>query len=73
MCDPENVGQDHEYNMCNDGIRWQISTSKKIILHIFVLALAISEIFTFQMFDLENLSQGHGVQHSLLPHSMANT
>ena len=34
--------------------------------------LTISAILTLKMFDLENLGQGHGVQLSQLPHSMAN-
>ena len=36
------------------------------------LALTVSEVITFQMFDFENLDQGQGLQHSQWFHSMAN-
>ena len=36
----------------------------KITARIFMLALTDPEIIRFEMFDLENLGQGHGVQHS---------
>ena len=44
----------------NGAIRWQISKSVKDIKHIFVLGFTTSELLAFQMFDLENLCQGHG-------------
>ena len=50
-----------EYNFCNDAIRLQIAKSIKVVQCIFLLALTISEILTFQMFDLLKLGQGHGV------------
>ena len=63
---------DVEYNIRNNAIRWRISTSVKVIARIFTLALAVFEIWTFQMFDFESLGQGHRIQHSQLCHSMAN-
>ena len=36
------------------------------------LALTISEIFRLEIFDLENLGQGHAVRHSQWSHPMAN-
>ena len=50
--------------MRNDAILWQISTSTKAIIRMFVLALTVSEIFMFNMFDHENLGQGRQVEHS---------
>ena len=41
--------------MCSDSIRWHISSRIKGIC---ALTLIVSEILTFQMFDLENLGQG---------------
>ena len=55
-----------QYSQC--AIRWQILTSMKVI---FTLALAISKILRFEMFDLKNLGQGHG--HSQCCYSMANS
>ena len=34
------------------------------------LALTVSEILTFKMFDLQTVDQGHGVKFSSLHHSM---
>ena len=42
----------------------QISTYVKITTRIFTLALTVSDILMFQMFKIENLGQGHRVQHS---------
>ena len=57
----------------SDAIWWRVPTSIKVIALIFVvLALTVSEIFGFQMFDLENLGQGHGVEHSQRSHQMGN-
>ena len=52
-------------------IRWQISTSVKVST-LFTLSLTISEILRFEMFDLENVGQGHLVQHSQWNHLVAN-
>ena len=46
-----------EYNFHNGLIRWQISQSIKIIFNIFALALTVSEIVMFEIFDLEKV--GH--------------
>ena len=35
-------------------------------------SLTVSDMFTIQMFDLENVGQGHQVQHSQRCRSMAN-
>ena len=61
-----------ELNIYNGAIRWRISTSVKVIRCIFVIALTVSEILMFQMSDLENLGQDHGVQQSQWSHSIAN-
>ena len=53
-----------EYNFRNDAIRWQISKSIKVVRSIFALALTFSEMLTFQMFNLQKVGQGHGVQLS---------
>ena len=53
-----------EYILHIGAIRWQISTCIKVTGCIFALDLTISEILTYKMFDLENLGQGHRVQHS---------
>ena len=60
-----------EYNIRNDPVRWQISTSIKITSEQFSLALTVFQIFTFQIRDLENVGQSHNVQHSQWNHSMA--
>ena len=44
----------------------------QVVPCIFALALTISEILAFQIFDLEKLGQGQGVQFLQLRHSMAN-
>ena len=43
----------------------------KIVQCIFMLALTISEILTFKMFDLKKVCHGHRVQLSQWSHSMA--
>ena len=48
------------------------STSIKVIIRMFALSLTVSEILPFQMFDLENLGQGHRV-HLLYCQSISNT
>ena len=45
--------------MRNDSIRLQISTSTQVTLHIVALALTVSEISMFQMFDRENFDHGY--------------
>ena len=37
----------------------RISTSLKVVLRIFVLALTISDILAFQIFYLQKVGQGH--------------
>ena len=59
-----------EYNIRSDAVRWQISNSIKVIAHILMLALIISEILTFRNVDLENVGRGHGVYHSQWSYSM---
>ena len=41
-----------DYNFYNGAIRWQISKSIKDMSSIFVLAVMINEIFTFEKFDV---------------------
>ena len=53
--------------MRNEAIRCQISTSTKVAVSIFALLLTVFEILTFQMFDLENLGQGHRVKVAVMP------
>ena len=45
--------------MSNDAVRWQILTSMKVKIPIFVLALTVSVtgLLTFKMFYLQNLGQ----------------
>ena len=47
----------------SDAFRWRIPTSIKVIASIFTLVPTVSETLRFEMFDLENLGQVHGVQH----------
>ena len=42
------------------------------IVRIFTKAFTDSEILTFKNVELENLSQGHGVQHAQARQSVAN-
>ena len=58
--------------MHNGSIRWKISKSLKVICDSFVLALTISKILTFEIFDHEKAGPGHGVQRSQWCRSMAN-
>ena len=44
----------------------------KVVRWIFALALTVSEILTFQMFDLLKVGQGHGVQFLQCCPAMAN-
>ena len=53
-----------ENNIRSDAITWRISTYLKVIDFIFMWFLTVFEILTFQIFDLENVSQGQRVQHS---------
>ena len=53
-------------------LQLQISKSVKTVWPIFKLALTISEILAFEIFDLANVGQGHRVQLSQWCHSMAN-
>ena len=58
-----------EYNLRNVFLWRQISTSTKVVPHIFVLAFNVSEILTFYNFDLQKVGQGHEEQFL---HSIAN-
>ena len=49
-----------KYNTRSDAMRWQMPTCLRVIASIFTLALTVSEILRFEMFDLENLGHGHG-------------
>ena len=44
--------------------------SIKVTIHIFALALTVSETLTFKMLDLDNLGQVQNVQHLPWPHSL---
>ena len=44
-----------KYNICNDAIRWRMSNSINVILVIFTLAVTVSDILRFEVFDLEYL------------------
>ena len=61
-----------EHNNHNGAIRWRISTSAKVIWQIFAKALTVSQILKFKICQLENVGQGHRVQHSQWSHSMTN-
>ena len=63
----ESVRQRHGGNFRNGTIRWKISGSIRVIFHIFVPALTVFEILSF-----EKVGQGHGKQLSQWRHSMAN-
>ena len=52
-------------------IRWGISTSLKVIACMFTPALTVLKTIKFEMFDLYNLDQGNGVQHSPWCYSVA--
>ena len=49
------------YNTCNDAIRLQILPSINATNRICVLALTVSDIVAFKMFDLEYVGQDHPV------------
>ena len=61
-----------EYNICSEAVQWSIPTSITVTACIFKLAFAVYEVLTFEVFVLENLGNGHKVQHSQSSHSMAN-
>ena len=42
------------------------------MFHTFALALTVSEILTFEIFELEKVDQGHGVQHRQCRRQIAN-
>ena len=56
-------GKITEDNIRNGPVRWQISTCMNFMLEHFSLAVTVFEIFIFEIFDLEKVGQGHGVQH----------
>ena len=49
-------------SICSGAIRWKISESIRVT-H-FASALTVSEILSFQIFEIENSGEAHGVQHS---------
>ena len=60
-------------NAIRDGTTpWRISTSIKVMASLFMLVLTVSETLRFEKFDLENVDQGHGVQHSQWIYSMTD-
>ena len=59
--DVENVGQGYSWV----AVRWRLANSTKVIAHVFMLApISEIEIIRLQMFDVKNLDQVHGLQHS---------
>ena len=66
------LGGEGGYSFRNGVIRWQISKSIKVVLRIFTPALAVSEILSFQIVDLQKIGQDHGVQLPQLGHSMTD-
>ena len=69
MPDLENEGKRHRLQ--HGAISWQISTSVKIIWHIFALH-HFRDINIKKIVDLENVGHGHGVKHSQQSYSMQN-
>ena len=61
-----------EYNIQDSPVRWQISTCINFIFGHFSLALTVFEILIFEIFDLEKVGQGHGVQHFQCRGQIAN-
>ena len=53
-----------EYNVRDGPIRWQISTSIKVVLEHFSLALTVLRISHFKICDLENVGECNVVQNS---------
>ena len=51
-----------EYNIHNGAIWWRISTSVKVVMNIFALALTVCDILLFLTFNLENLGKGPVVE-----------
>ena len=74
--DLEHIGQSHEYNIPIGAIQWLISTSIKVVVEHLSLALAVFYILYNMIFrnfvTLNNIGQGHDLQHSQWRHSMAN-
>ena len=58
------------FAMATFGGKYQIL--KKAYASFFVLALTVSEIKTFDIFDFKNVFQGHGMLFSQWHHSIAN-
>ena len=61
-----------EYNCRNGLIRWKVSKVIEIVPCIYALAVIVSGIFTFQMFDLEKVGQGPRAQFLQSCHSISN-
>ena len=59
------------YNSRNGIIRRKIFKSIKVVMCIFCLALAATEIFTYKNCDLQRVRQSHGIQFLQLRYSMA--
>ena len=71
-----NVNKSHNMHFCASSHRFRATNISDFLLsdsgqgirwQHFTLALAVSEILRFGIFDLENWHQGHGVQHSMVP------
>ena len=61
--DPEYVGKGHRLEVSYWCHLMQISKCIKVELSIFVLALTVFKILTFEIFDLEKVNKGHGTPH----------
>ena len=60
--DLEYLGQGHRVQQCSHGpIRWQTSTSLKVIFKHFSLALTILRYLHFKICDVENIGQCHDI------------
>ena len=62
MFDLENLGH---VTKCirSDATRRRKPASVKVVPRVFTLTFGVSEILRYEMFDHENLVQGHGEQH----------
>ena len=65
-------GKMTEDNIRNGPIRWQISICINFIHEHFALALTVFQILILEIFDLEKVGQGLGVQHWQCRSQIAN-
>ena len=75
MFDLQNLGQGHQvqgHQVQGHQVQHSLSTSIKVIARIFTPSLTVSEILRFDKFDLANLGQSHGIQHSQWSRSIVN-